>query len=755
MIKEKLKKTVALMLSAAMVLGLAPSMAGGIKTYADGKKYKALDLTNTAFYTTTGCHIHDDSSNIDVDMPTGAIFMSSVPTDKSVDEATATGEGKFETTQLSGDYGEDFELTARYDAKVGLGITALDETQAKNVLSKYVGSVIYSDSTGSSDIDTPNKITVAKGEYSYKHDDKGNITDEKAWDVYLVIQGCQIELKDDGTETDETAEFYSRIKLDTIMTSTTAGYLEIQLDLDDGIDVNKCKIWLETDFGIGSGTFYAVPAEEHTHSSTGKQWLSLLDGDGKTLKHSHFCETDFNEETGDIGCPFYLTTLFGAENHTYDYIAFDDLDEDIKEAFKKQSPNFDFSIYHFYQCSVCKAFYPYPVSMEYYGTMWFEEHSYTKYGHDDTNHWNVCEYCDYIKPSSSEKHSPSDAYVDTDPTHHWKTCKICYIDGDDDNNVKLDYAPHNFNEEGICKDCGYGEKGETEDTFTYIKEKEATCVDEGNEEYWEYTAGGSTTYYQAIGETVNVLGISGIRQLEIVPNKPIKPIDPDNHKDQNNDYEDYDVEYVSINSSNHKLVCSGCKAKLSEAPHNFDGNVCTDCGYRKSSGGSSNTNTGWIKDSKGWKYRNSDGIIAQGSTVTDKDGNKVEKVLWQKAGNGYYAFGSDGYLVTGWIYDKLEDKWYYCDENMGKLYGWFNESQDGYWYYLSPSTGEALTGWQSINGKDYYFASAPSAPTYSFDAVAGFWIYSNINGVRPFGSMYANTVTPDNYQVDANGAWIH
>ena len=192
------------------------------------------------------------------------------------------------------------------------------------------------------------------------------------------------------------------------------------------------------------------------------------------------------------------------------------------------------------------------------------------------------------------------------------------------------------------------------------------------------------------------------------------------------------------------------------AAHTFDkNNACTVCGYKKSSGGSSNTNTGWIKDSKGWKYRNSDGIIAQGSTVTDADGNKVEKVLWQKAGNGYYAFGSDGYLVTGWIYDKLEDKWYYCDENMGKLYGWFNESQDGYWYYLSPSTGEALTGWQSINGKDYYFAGTPSAPTYSFDASTGFWIYSNINGVRPFGSMYANTVTPDNYQVDANGAWIH
>ena len=52
-------------------------------------------------------------------------------------------------------------------------------------------------------------------------------------------------------------------------------------------------------------------------------------------------------------------------------------------------------------------------------------------------------------------------------------------------------------------------------------------------------------------------------------------------------------------------------------------------------------------------------------------------MVWQKAGNGYYAFGSDGDLVTGW---------------------------------------------HSINGKDYYFASAPSVPTYSFDVATDTWI---------------------------------
>ena len=186
-----------------------------------------------------------------------------------------------------------------------------------------------------------------------------------------------------------------------------------------------------------------------------------------------------------------------------------------------------------------------------------------------------------------------------------------------------------------------------------------------------------------------------------------------------------------------------------------DKNDNKDNNNNSSSGSSSGgSNTGWIKDSKGWRYRNSDGILAQGTTVTDADGNKVEKVLWQKAGNGYYAFGSDGYLLTGWIYDKLDNKWYYCDENSGKKYGWLYEAQDGYWYYLLPSTGEALTGWQNINGKDYYFAGAPSASTYSYDSSTGFWIYSNLQGIRPFGSMYAAATTPDNSVVDADGAKI-
>ena len=84
-------------------------------------------------------------------------------------------------------------------------------------------------------------------------------------------------------------------------------------------------------------------------------------------------------------------------------------------------------------------------------------------------------------------------------------------------------------------------------------------------------------------------------------------------------------------------------------------------------------------------------------------------MLWQRVGSCYYAFGTDAYLVTGWIYDSLSSKWYYCDENAGMLHGWFYDTKYGSWYYLDPSTG----------------------------------------------AMYADTITPNNYKVDKSGAQIN
>lgn len=66
------------------------------------------------------------------------------------------------------------------------------------------------------------------------------------------------------------------------------------------------------------------------------------------------------------------------------------------------------------------------------------------------------------------------------------------------------------------------------------------------------------------------------------------------------------------------------------------------------------------------------------------------------------------------------------NESGAMLTGWL--WLNNVWYYTDPS-GAMLTGWQYINGKWYYLDPGN-------------------------GAMYANTITPDGYQVDASGARI-
>lgn len=108
----------------------------------------------------------------------------------------------------------------------------------------------------------------------------------------------------------------------------------------------------------------------------------------------------------------------------------------------------------------------------------------------------------------------------------------------------------------------------------------------------------------------------------------------------------------------------------------------------------------WMKDARGWWLRYSDGTWPMGNTGA---------FHWEKVNGRWWAFGADGYLSTGWIYDTLYQGWFYMDENQGML-----------------------TGWQFINGKWYYLNS-------SHDGSAGI--------------MYSNRRTPDGWYVKEDGSW--
>lgn len=183
----------------------------------------------------------------------------------------------------------------------------------------------------------------------------------------------------------------------------------------------------------------------------------------------------------------------------------------------------------------------------------------------------------------------------------------------------------------------------------------------------------------------------------------------------------------------------------------------------------------WEQDSNGMKYKYTTGKYAAGTTSTDANGKATEVVRWVKINDKEFAFGADGYMksgwvqdtmgrvwycdpnygrMPGWVFEKTTGKWYYVDAQKGRLGGWFYDTDTGYWYYLDNTTGAMLTGWQTINGKQYYFAPIPATNTYSFNTTTAKWYYENPSGNHPYGSMYANTTTPDNHQVDADGAKI-
>lgn len=108
----------------------------------------------------------------------------------------------------------------------------------------------------------------------------------------------------------------------------------------------------------------------------------------------------------------------------------------------------------------------------------------------------------------------------------------------------------------------------------------------------------------------------------------------------------------------------------------------------------------WIKDARGWWLRYSDGTWPMGNTGA---------FHWEKVNGRWWAFGAEGYLSTGWIYDTLYQGWFYMDENQGML-----------------------TGCQFINGK---------------------WYYLNSNQDGSAGIMYSNRRTPDGWYVKEDGSW--
>lgn len=161
----------------------------------------------------------------------------------------------------------------------------------------------------------------------------------------------------------------------------------------------------------------------------------------------------------------------------------------------------------------------------------------------------------------------------------------------------------------------------------------------------------------------------------------------------------------------------------------------------------------WEQNENGWKLIYADGTTAGGYMAELADGSAVEQVLWEKVNGSWYAFGADGYLKSGWVYDYQLNSWYSVSTDSGMRTGWYKDIQDNCTYYLDLAAGNMALGWRQIDGKWYYFNQITPVPTWKFDQNTGTWVYDVTSKYKPYGSMYYKETTPDGYYVDSNGFW--
>ena len=68
--------------------------------------------------------------------------------------------------------------------------------------------------------------------------------------------------------------------------------------------------------------------------------------------------------------------------------------------------------------------------------------------------------------------------------------------------------------------------------------------------------------------------------------------------------------------------------------------------------------------------------------IIDEEGENHEQIYWELVNSAWFAFGYDGYLKSGFIYDYSLGEWFYIDVNRGMLTGW--QYIDNNWYYFNP-----------------------------------------------------------------------
>ena len=153
----------------------------------------------------------------------------------------------------------------------------------------------------------------------------------------------------------------------------------------------------------------------------------------------------------------------------------------------------------------------------------------------------------------------------------------------------------------------------------------------------------------------------------------------------------------------------------------------------------------------------------------DQNTNKIELKIGNKntfesignqwvvitdANNVVKTYRTDAYgNVLAGKYATEDGNVYYLSEVQGDNYGslvigWILDPKTNYWYYSNPQTGTLLTGWNTIDGKDYYFIKPDDKATNGFTNEE---IYTR----NIYGMMLTNTNTLDGFRIDSNGQRVY
>ena len=160
-------------------------------------------------------------------------------------------------------------------------------------------------------------------------------------------------------------------------------------------------------------------------------------------------------------------------------------------------------------------------------------------------------------------------------------------------------------------------------------------------------------------------------------------------------------------------------------------------------------------------------------TIFASGSSESQKPHWQKEGDKWYYYGSDGTKMKGW--QKIDEQWYYMDTNGVMLTGWqkisgvnyylhsdgrmahseWIQSKEGtMWYYLHGDGKMASHEWITTKGISYYVhGNGHMATNEWIQWTDGNWYYLTSDG-----SMAKNrtlVLKGISYQFDENGKCLN